>query len=85
MSTDQESQDLEVYEGQEQEEEEAFVAYDIATYPSDLTLSVIYDMWKDEDLEIPRFQRHFVWTIKQSSLFVESFLMGLPVPKRLFM
>lgn len=81
MSTDQDSQDLEVYEGQEQEEEEAFVAYDIATYPSDLTLSVIYDMWKDEDLEIPKFQRHFVWTIKQSSLLIESFLMGLPVPQ----
>ncbi|MCG5537846.1 DUF262 domain-containing protein [Halorhodospira sp. 9622] len=74
-------QELTVFEGAESEEEEPFVSYDIATYPSDLTLSVIFEMWKNEDLEIPRFQRHFVWSIKQSSLLIESFLMGLPVPQ----
>ena len=62
-------------------EEEAYITYDITTYPSDLTLSVIAEMWKNNDLEIPKFQRHFVWTIKQSSLLIESFLMGLPVPQ----
>lgn len=80
MSTQKENQDLEVFEGKE-EEDEAFVAYDIATYPSDLTLSGISDMWNAGDLEIPKFQRHFVWTIKQSSMLIESFLMGLPVPQ----
>lgn len=69
-------------DGQDDEEEaEAFVTYDIATYPSDLTLSVISEMWKNMDIEIPEFQRHFVWTIRQSSLLIESFLMGLPVPQ----
>lgn len=72
---------LEVYEGQEAEDAEAFVTYDIATYPSDLTLSVVDEMWRNGDIEIPKFQRHFVWTIKQSSLLIESFLMGLPVPQ----
>lgn len=81
MGPDQEDQELEIYEGQEQDEDEAFVAYDIATYPSDLTLSVIYEMWFNGDIVIPKFQRHFVWTIKQSSLLIESFLMGLPVPQ----
>lgn len=81
MGHDPEAKDLEVYDGCENENEEAFVTYDIATYPSDLTLSVIYDMWKNGDFEIPEFQRHFVWTIKQSSLLIESFLMGLPVPQ----
>lgn len=74
-------EDLVVSEGDESEEEEAFISYDIASYPSDLTLSVIFDMWKAGDLEIPKFQRHFVWNIKQSSLLIESFLMGLPVPQ----
>lgn len=77
----QKNEKLEVYEGKEEDENEAFVVYDIATYPSDLTLSVINEMWERGDIEIPKFQRHFVWTIKQSSLLIESFLMGLPVPQ----
>jgi uncharacterized protein with ParB-like and HNH nuclease domain len=29
---------------------------------------------------VPEFQRKFVWTIKQASRFIESLLLGLPVP-----
>lgn len=61
-------------------EDEEFVSYDIATYPSDFTLAGIYEMWKNRDLEIPDFQREFVWSINQSSLLIESFMLGLPVP-----
>lgn len=60
------------------------VSFEIATYPSDLTLSVIHEMWKDKDITIPSFQRNFVWNIKQSSLLIESFLLGLPVPQVFF-
>ena len=55
--------------------------YDIAVYPSDLTLRVIEQMWDRGDISIPSFQRRFVWTITQSSLLIESFLLGLPVPQ----
>ena len=68
----------------EVEEDEVPVEYDIATYPSDFTLSGIHKMWEDGDIEIPEFQREFVWTIKQSSLLIESFLLGLPVPPVFF-
>jgi hypothetical protein len=71
--------ELEVEE--ETNDEEAYVPYDINAYPSDLTLSGIHDMWHSGDLIIPEFQRNFVWTIYQSSLLIESFLMGLPVPQ----
>lgn len=81
MNKIEEKGELDVLDYQEEEEEEAFVEYDIATYPSDLTLSVVNEMWMANDIEIPKFQRHFVWTIKQSSLLIESFLMGLPVPQ----
>lgn len=60
------------------------VVYDIATYPSDFTLSGIAQMWKDGDIEIPDFQREFVWSIGQSSLLIDSFLCGLPVPSVFF-
>ncbi len=73
--------DLEIDETQE---DSPLVTYDIATYPSDFTLSGIVEMWKNGDITIPEFQREFVWTIKQSSLLIESFLLGLPVPPVFF-
>lgn len=66
------------------EEDEVSVSYDIATYPSDFTLEGIYTMWKNNDITIPEFQREFIWTIRQSSLLIESFLLGLPVPPVFF-
>jgi hypothetical protein len=65
-------------------DEEIYVDYDIATYPSDNTLLVLNRMWEDGDIEVPDFQRGFVWSIKQSSLLIESFLRGLPVPPLFF-
>ena len=68
----------------EDNEDEAFVTYDIATYPSDFTLSGIEELWKNKTLVIPDFQREYVWHIKQASLLIESFLLGLPVPPVFF-
>lgn len=76
-------EDLEV-EADDTEEEEIAVRYDIATYPSDFTLKGIADMWENGDIVIPNFQREFVWSIKQSSLLIDSFLTGLPVPPVFF-
>ena len=73
-----------VVDGAEQAEDEAFVTYDIAAYPADYTLSVLNEMWESGDIIIPPFQRKFVWTIKQSSMLIESLLMGLPVPQAFF-
>jgi hypothetical protein len=78
-----ENDDL-IFEIDESTEQEAQVSYDIATYPSDLTLSGLVEMWKNGDITIPDFQREFVWTIRQSSLLIESFLLGLPVPPLFF-
>lgn len=66
------------------DDDEAFISYDIASYPSDYTLSVIEEMWKAGDIVVPPFQRKFVWTIRQSSSLIESLLMGLPVPQAFF-
>lgn len=66
------------------DEEEVYQTFDIATYPSDFTLKGIVNMWNNRDINIPEFQREFVWSIKQSSLLIESFLLGLPVPPVFF-
>ncbi len=69
---------------EEAEEDDISIEYDIATYPSDFTLSGIATMWNDKDITIPEFQREFVWSIRQSSLLIDSFLSGLPVPPVFF-
>lgn len=71
-------------EEEDEQDIEVLVEYDITTYPSDFTLSGLTQMWKDKDITIPDFQREFVWSIKQSSLLIESFLIGLPVPPVFF-
>lgn len=81
MTTENNELELEI---DESIEDESLVTYDIATYPSDFTLSGIYDMWQRNDITIPAFQREFVWTIRQSSLLIESFLLGLPIPPVFF-
>src|ERR1700683_5528889 len=66
------------------EQEDAYVQFNISTYPSDFTLSVLYEKWKSDEIVIPSFQRGYVWTIEQASKLIESFLLGLPVPSLFF-
>lgn len=72
------------YDEQIMNEEPPFVEFDITSYPADYTLSVLWQMFKSRDITIPSFQRAFVWTQKQASALIESFLMGLPVPPVFF-
>lgn len=66
---------------EESEDNEVYVNFDIASYPSDLPLQVVAQMFTEGELVIPDYQRNFVWSIKQASLLIESFLLGLPVPQ----
>ena len=53
-----------------------------ADYPVESLVRKISDDPSDEesDIFIPDFQRGFVWTKPQSDRFIESLLLGLPVP-----
>jgi uncharacterized protein with ParB-like and HNH nuclease domain len=77
MSKDNDTLETEL---EDDSSEEVLIEYDIASYPSDYTLSVLFKMWSSKGISIPDFQRSFVWTMNQSSLLIESFLIGLPVP-----
>ncbi len=63
---------------------EDIVEYDITTSPRDLTPANIVDMIDSGIIEIPIFQRNFVWDIKKASRLVESLILGLPVPELFF-
>ena len=64
--------------------EEGIVEYDITTSPRDLTPANIVDMIDSGIIEIPLFQRNYVWDIKKASKLVESLILGLPVPELFF-
>lgn len=52
----------------------------INSYGVDYTVDTLVKRMRGGSFKIPEFQRRFVWSIKHSSKFIESLLMGLPVP-----
>lgn len=54
--------------------------YDIVSIPADYTLEGLVSKWKKKQLSVPGFQRKYVWTQRQASRLIESFILGLPVP-----
>lgn len=57
-----------------------FVRYSISSYGQDFDVDGLVRRLNRGDIFIPPFQRKFVWSKKQSSHFIESLLLGLPVP-----
>jgi uncharacterized protein with ParB-like and HNH nuclease domain len=62
------------------ENEELSYRYEITSYGADYPVDSIIKRIKDEVIYVPPFQRKFVWSIEQASKFVESLILGLPVP-----
>jgi hypothetical protein len=52
----------------------------ITSYGADYPVDSLVKRLQAEDIIIPNFQRQFVWTLREASRFVESLLLGLPVP-----
>ena len=56
------------------------IRYTISSYGADMPVDGVVERVKREDIFLPPFQRNFVWTKAQASRFIESLLLGLPVP-----
>jgi hypothetical protein len=54
--------------------------FTISSYGADYTVDSLVKRMRQQAFKIPEFQRKFVWSLKHASKFVESLLMGLPVP-----
>ena len=65
--------------GDEFEEEIPF-DYSITSYGADPTVDGLVQRMRKEDILIPPFQRGYVWNYRQACRFIESLLLGLPVP-----
>ncbi len=54
--------------------------YSITSYGADYPVDGLVKRISMRDIIIPKFQRGYVWSLKEASRFVESLLLGLPVP-----
>jgi hypothetical protein len=72
--------DIELIHGELEDEESSPPEYNLSTYPADFTLEILHQKWRDKEIEIPKFQRQFVWKQTQASKLIESFFLQLPVP-----
>lgn len=54
--------------------------FTITSYGADYTVDSLVKRMKGKSFKIPDFQRRFVWSQGHASKFIESLLMGLPVP-----
>jgi len=67
-------------EAEELSEESVPIRYDITSYGADFLVDGLVGRLKSGDILVPSFQRNFIWTLTDSSRFIESLLLGLPVP-----
>ncbi|MEQ1557838.1 MAG: DUF262 domain-containing protein [Methyloglobulus sp.] len=63
-----------------EDELEPISRYDITSYGIDFDVEGLVKRIRRGDIFIPPFQRNFVWKLPESSRFIESLLLGLPVP-----
>lgn len=73
-------QEENIFEDTEDSIEEECTRYDITSYGIDFDVDGLVRRVKRGDIFIPSFQRDYVWKLPEASRFVESLLLGLPVP-----
>lgn len=70
------------------DEENQFVEYveevEVTTRGVDFSVRELRTLFKEGELIIPPFQRELVWDLKRKSRFIESILLGYPIPGMFF-
>lgn len=56
------------------------IDFDIRDFP----IEVLIKQFRDEEFYIPDYQREFIWKPPQKSRFIESAILGLPIPMMFF-
>jgi hypothetical protein len=83
MPTDLEMEPLDLEDQRTDEGDDAEVQpfrYAISSYGADYPVDSLVKRMRDGSIYVPTFQRQFVWDVRDASRFVESLLLGLPVP-----
>lgn len=79
-SPELESEEIEIEDYFDEAEEELHFQYSITSYGAEPMVDGVVRRLREEDIFIPDFQRRFVWNQNKASKFIESLLLGLPVP-----
>lgn len=72
--------EVEVRDDTESDDTVAPVKYEITSFGADYDAEGLVKRLQRDDIFIPEFQRDYVWGQKEASRFIESLLLGLPVP-----
>ncbi len=81
MTTEQSYHDEEVLDDASNENlDDSDVVYQINTYGADFDVDGLVKRFDRGDIYRPHFQRQYVWSHPAASKFVESILLGLPIP-----
>ena len=56
------------------------IYYSISSFGADYTVDGLIKRLEKKQIIVPKFQRRYVWDIKKASRFIESLIIGLPVP-----
>ncbi|CAN1505058.1 Domain of unknown function DUF262 [Flavobacteriaceae bacterium] len=54
--------------------------FNITSWGADMTFRELINMYEDDELLKPELQRKYVWDKPEASRFIESILLGLPIP-----
>ncbi|MDZ7793927.1 MAG: DUF262 domain-containing protein [Spirochaetia bacterium] len=55
-------------------------SYSLTSYGIDFDVNGLVRRFKNNSIVVPDFQRNLVWSSKQCSKFIESILLGIPIP-----
>ena len=59
----------------------SFSEYDISASPNDFNILTLNSFIDSGIVEIPGFQRNYIWDIKRASKLIESIIIGIPIPQ----
>ena len=62
------------------QEDNDSIYFSISSFGADYTVDGLVNRLNKGQIIVPEFQRKYVWDIKKASRFIESLIIGLPVP-----
>ncbi len=71
---------LENYIDEDEDYSNTSELYSISSFGIDYPVETLVSRIKSKQFYVPDFQREFIWSKNQASRFIESLLLGLPVP-----
>ncbi len=78
--TDDDADDTKIEKASESEEDDTFTEFNLSSYGWDSDVEGLVKRIEKGGIWVPPFQRKVVWSRPAKSRFIESLIMGLPIP-----